>query len=175
MIGIGPRHRALTNVAPIQTVTVEPPNLRAAFFFVPPRAPASLMHPYCGVVVASSHATGLTDVAPGEARPGVYHGAAVSAPHAGRTAPPVRTHHPTPYRNLGARRAHPTQPPCSTGSDRPQTPRARPAPQNQPHNGRGSHGWRFSEALTPTVSRRSCTSTCIHYRRDTHLSIDTES
>eukprot|EP01043_Picozoa_sp_COSAG02_P061883 COSAG02_NODE_8409_length_2582_cov_90.864277_1_plen_94_part_00 len=36
MIGIGPRHRALTNVAPIQTMTMEPPNLRAAFFFVPP-------------------------------------------------------------------------------------------------------------------------------------------
>ena len=36
MIGIGPRHRALTNVAPIQTVTVEPPNLRAAFFFCAP-------------------------------------------------------------------------------------------------------------------------------------------
>ena len=48
-------------------------------------------------------------------------------------APPDRALNPAPYRNLGARRAQPTQAPHSTGSDRPQPQHEAPRPPNGPN------------------------------------------
>ena len=42
----------------------------------------------------------------------------------------ARTRRPAPYRNLGARRAQPTQPAHPTGSQRPQPPPGTPSPPN---------------------------------------------
>ena len=48
-------------------------------------------------------------------------------------APPDHALNPAPYRNLGARRAQPTQAPHSTGSDRPQPQHEAPRPPNGPN------------------------------------------